>query len=164
MLRRNSEHGGAEATGVVKRDDLLALRGELLAHSIDQMDFRAYGEARASRRLANDFEQTLGGTNRVRLLADFEPAFGMNDDLDAGIFCSNVVDVLGQKALVNRAVSLPQNDFRCAQALRSEATVDEIRIPDHHFVERNAEGMSGVAAQMLIGKKKRLRTSRQTPL
>jgi len=76
MLGRDAEHGGAEATGVVKGDNFLPIGGEFLAHAVDQVNLRAYGKARAGRRFANDLEQALRGTNRVRLLADFHAAFG----------------------------------------------------------------------------------------
>src|SRR5580704_5295529 len=158
MLRRDAEHRGAEATGIVERDDLLAFGGEFLAHAIHEMNFRAHGEARARRRFANNLEQPLGRANVVGLLANFETAFRMDDNPNAWIFCADIVDMFREKTLVNRAVSLPQNDFRRAQTIGSNSAVNEIRIPNHHFVERNAERMTRVAPEVLIGKKEQLRT------
>src|SRR6202035_4019826 len=88
----------------------------------------------------------------------------MDNDLNTGIFCANVVDVLRQKSLVDRTMSLPQNYFRGAQAVRSDPAINEVRIPDHHFVERYAEAVSGIAAEMLVGQKKQFGILCQSPL
>jgi hypothetical protein len=44
MLRGDAEHGRAKASGVVEGVTLLAFRRELLAHTVDQMDFCAHSE------------------------------------------------------------------------------------------------------------------------
>ena len=81
----------------------------------------------------------------------------MHDDLDAGILGADLVHVAGEKALMNGAVTLPQNDaaggegfLRLAAAVCTE--LHGPRIPDRHLVQRNAHGVSGVAAEMLVGK------------
>ena len=107
MLRRDAEHGGAEATGIVERDDLLPFRSEFLAHAIDQVDFRTHGKHGSGRRVADHLEQAFGGPNPVRFLAHFPAALGMNNDPNSRIFRANIIDVLGKKALVYRAVALP---------------------------------------------------------
>src|ERR1700729_1217064 len=87
----------------------------------------------------------------------------MHNDLNTGIFCANVVDVLRQKALVDRTMSLPQNYFRGAQAVRSESAMNQVRIPDNHFVKRYAESLAGIAEEKLVGKKKQFGILRQSP-
>ena len=97
----------------------LLLRSEFLAHAVDQMNFRAYGEhADPGRRVCDHLDQAFGGADAIGFLANFPAAFRMHNHLDAGILGANVVHMLGQKALMHRAMSLPQNHFRCAQAFR----------------------------------------------
>ncbi len=97
------------------------------------------------------FDDVVGRADAVGLLADFPAALGMDDDLNAGIVRANLVHMLRQKALVHRAVALPQNYLGLAQPLGGQPALQHVRVPHHHFVQRNAAGESGVAAQVLIG-------------
>jgi len=54
----------------------------------------------------------------------------MDNDLNTRIFCPDIVDVLGQESLVNRAVSLPENYLRVLQPIKCETAIDQVRIPD----------------------------------
>ena len=49
VLRADAIHRGAEAAGIIQRNDLLALGRELLAHAVDQVDFGANSKLRSSR-------------------------------------------------------------------------------------------------------------------
>ena len=82
--------------------------------------------------------------------------FGVHDDLDAGVFRAHRIDMLGQKALMDRAMALPQDDFRSPQPVRCDATVNLIRVEDDHLIHRDAHGKGGVAAEVLIGQEEDL--------
>ena len=58
----------------------------------------------------------------------------MHNHANAGILCTDVVNVLGQKALVDGAVALPENYFGGAQAVGSYTSAQLIRVPHDHFV------------------------------
>ncbi len=88
----------------------------------------------------------------------------MDDDLNPGIFRADVIDVLRQEALMHRAVALPENDFGFLQAIGSDAAVDQVRVPDDHFVQRDAHGESGVAAEVLIGEEENFFVFREAPV
>jgi len=87
------------------------------------VDFRAHSEHGARRGFADHLQQAFGGTDGVGFLADLPPAFRMGDHAYAGIFGPHLVDMLGQEALMNGAMSLPHDDSGCAQALRRKAPV-----------------------------------------
>ena len=88
-----------------------------LRQAVDQVDLRADGELVPAGASFTSLDEAFGGAECVRLLADFPAAFGMHDDLDAGILRANLVHVLGQKTLVDGAVPLPEHDLRRAQAV-----------------------------------------------
>ena len=98
----------------------------------------------------------IGRADAVGLLADLPATLRMNNDLNAGIAGAHLVDVLGQKALMHRAVPLPQDDFGFAQPFEGLAALQHVGIPHHHFVQRNTAGEAGVAAQVLVGKEEEL--------
>src|SRR5215470_7286496 len=80
----------------------------------------------------------------------------MDDHTDAGILRADLVDMLGQEALVDRAVPFPEDNARAAQLFRRCPAVNHEWVPDHALIERNAHGKGSVAAQMLIGKEEDL--------
>src|SRR2546430_15806067 len=117
MLRRDAKHGGTQTTAVVEGDDHLVFAGELLAHTVDEMDLCAHRELRAARRVRDDLDETFGRTYVISAFADFQATFGMDDDLNFRIPGADLVHVLRKKALMDRAVSLPENDFRFFETL-----------------------------------------------
>jgi hypothetical protein len=72
------------------------------------MDLSTDGKGGARGGLFDKGDEALRGTESVGLLADFPAALGVNDDLDAGILGANLVDVSGQKTLMDGAVALPE--------------------------------------------------------
>ena len=151
MLRRDAEHRGAKAAGVVQGDDLLVFRSKFLTHAIHEMNFCSHREHRAGPGLLDDLQQALGGADAISFLANFPAAFGMDNDLNARIFGADVVDMFRKESLVNRAVALPENDSGILQPLRTESAIDHVGIPNDHFVKRDSQVVTGVASQMLIG-------------
>ena len=121
MLWRNSVHGRAEATRVIQCYYHFIRSG--LGQSIDEVNFGADGEFRPRWSVFNDLDEAFGGADVVGLLADFEAAFGVDDDVDVGVFCAHFIHVLGQKPLVDRAVALPEDDLRLAQAVGGETAL-----------------------------------------
>src|ERR1051326_5435950 len=99
--------------------------------------------------MGNNFVRALGGADTVRFLADFPTAFGVNDDLNAGMALANIIHVLRKEPLVDRAMALPQDHLRVAQPLRRDSAHDHEGVPYHALLERYAHGEGSVAAQML---------------
>src|ERR1035441_9339082 len=168
-LPSDAVHGGAEAASVVESDDALVLACKAAAHAVDQVNFRADGEHCARGSLLDEGDQLLGGTEGVGFLADLPAALGVNDDLDAGVPGAHLIDVAGQKTLMDSAVSLPQEDAACGQmgqALASGglAALERPRVPDGHFVQGNAHGMTRIAAQVLVRQEEDAFTSGKGPL
>src|SRR6266498_2860658 len=121
VLRRDAEHGRAQAARVVEGNDFLPFRGELLAHAVHEMDLSADGEHAPRRRLANHLEQTFRRADAVRFLAHFPAALRMNNYANARIFGANVVHMLRQEPLMDRTVALPQNHAGLLQTLGIDA-------------------------------------------
>ena len=163
MLRRDAEHGRAEATGIVQRDDLLSFGSEFLAHAVDQMDFRAHRKHRSGRRVADHLEQAFGGPNPIRFLTHFPAAFRMNNHLNSWIFRPDVIHVLRKKALVYRAMAFPQDRFCRAQALWRDTAIDHEWIPHDHIADRDSHGVTGIAAEMLVGEKQKFGRLGESP-
>src|ERR1039458_3014761 len=105
VVGTDAVHGGAEAAGVVQRDDLFTFGGKALGHAVDEVNLRADGEHCARGSLLDEGDQLLGGAERVGLLADLEAALGVNNDLDAGVAGAHLIDVAGQEALMDGAVA-----------------------------------------------------------
>ena len=101
MLRRDAEHGGAQTTRIVERDDLLPFRSEFLSHTVDQVDLGAYGKHGAGGRVADHPKQAFSRPNPVSFLAHFQAALGMNNDADSRKFCANVIHMFRKEALVH---------------------------------------------------------------
>src|ERR1017187_745981 len=168
MLRTYAVHGGAEAASVVESDDLFAFRGEAAGEAGDQVNLGSDGEYGAGGGVLNNLDEALGGAQCVGLLVDLPVALRMHDDLDAGILGADLVDVAGEKALMNGAVAIPQNDaaggegfLRLAAAVRAE--LHGPRIPYGHLVKGDAHGVPGVAAEMLFGEEEDALTTRESP-
>ena len=70
------------------------------------------------------------------------------------MFAAHTLHGVRGKALVHRAVALPENDARIANGFGRISTHFLVRIPDDHLFERNAHAIAGVAAKMLVGKEK----------
>src|ERR1044071_1306419 len=92
--------------------------GKLFAHTIHQMYFRTHSKLAALGRRGNHLDQAFGGADAISLLADLPAAFGMNNDLDPRMQRAKPVHMFRQKALMHRAMALPQNHFRLAQPRR----------------------------------------------
>ena len=152
-MRADAVHGGAQAAGIVEGNHLFAFGGKAARHAVHQVNLSADGEHLPRRSLVNESNQPLGGTESVGLLADLPAALGMNDDLNAGILGAHLIDVAGQKAQMDGAVALPEQDAAVCKALLRLAPLQAPRVPNHHFVQRNPHGVAGVAAQVLIGQK-----------
>src|ERR1700719_2384349 len=103
------------------------------------MDLRAHGEhawmrCSARRSFSNHLQQAFGRSDRVGFLTNFPTALRMCDDSYARIPGANVIDVLGQEALVDGAVSFPEDYFCGAKAVGRQAAIDQVGIPNDHFV------------------------------
>src|SRR6185312_12065902 len=110
------------------------------------MDLCASGELRAAWRLRDDLDEALGAAYVVSLFADFDAALRMDYYFDARIFCADVVHVLGQEALMDGAVALPENDLGFAQTIWRVAAHDLERIPHGHVRESNSHSVGSVAS------------------
>src|SRR6266567_2808662 len=162
MLRGNAEHRGADADAGIERDDIAV--PEFLAEAVDEVDFRAHSPLGAGRRGRNGLDDAFGRADFVGGLGDFEAAFGMNDDANAGMFAADALDLAQREALVHRAVAFPEDDTRVADGFRRIAAKFLIRIPNDHPLEWNAHAIAGVAAKMLVGEKEHFFAALEGPL
>jgi len=163
MLRADAIHGCAEAAGVIQRDDLFALRGKALGEAVDEMDFGTDGEHRTCRGVLDELDEALGRAEGVGLLADLPAAFGMDDDLNAGILGADLIDVAGQEALMDGAVAFPEDDATGFEGGLGLPALQRPRVPDRHRFEGDIHGVAGVAAEMLIGEKENALAALESP-
>src|SRR5229473_1038407 len=161
MLRSNSEHRRADADAGIERDDFVV--PQFLAEAIDEVDFGADGPLGACGRSLDGFDDALGGADRIGGLRDFEAAFGMRDDANAGMLAADTLDLLRREALVHGTIALPEDDTRAANRLRRVSAKFLIGIPDDHLFERDAHAIAGVAAEMLVGEEKNFFTRLESP-
>src|SRR5882724_1582729 len=149
MLRGNAEHRGADANTGIERDHFVIL--QFLAEAIDEVNFRADSPLGAGRRSLDSFDDAFGRADLIGGLGDFETAFRMGDDADAGMLAADAVDLLGREALVHRAVALPENDAGVADGFRRISAVFLVGVPNDHLIERDAHAIAGIAAEVFVG-------------
>src|SRR5258708_1326255 len=128
MLRSDTEHRRADANAGIERDDFVVL--QFLAEPVDEVDFGGGGPLRAGGRRLNGFDDALGRTDLIGGLCDFEAAFGMHDDANAGMLAADALDLLRREALVHGAIALPEDDACPADRFRRCSTKFLARIPD----------------------------------
>jgi len=97
-------------------------------------------------------DDALGRADLIGGLCDFEAAFGMRDDANAGMLAAEALDLLRRKALVHGAIALPEDNARAADRFRRVSAKFLIGIPDDHLFERDAHAIPGVASEVLVGK------------
>src|SRR6266571_5096124 len=151
LIDRNAEHRGADADAGIERDDFAV--PEFLAEAVDEVDFRAHSPLRAGGKSRDGLDDAFGRAHLVGGLGDFEAAFGMDDDANAGMFTSDTLDLPQGEALVHRTIAFPEDDTRVADGFRRIAAKFLIRIPNDHPLEWNAHAIASVAAKMLVRKK-----------
>src|SRR5260370_1329272 len=145
MLRSDAEHGGANATVGIERDDSVVC--EFLAKAVDKVNFRANGPLGASRRRLNSLDDALGRADLVGRLCDLEAAFGVSDDANARMLAADALDLLRREALVHGAIALPQNDARGADGFRRVFTKLLVRVAHDHLLEGNCQAGARSAAK-----------------
>src|SRR5258708_4544343 len=161
MLRSNTEHRRADADAGIERNDFVV--PQFLAEAIDEVDFGADGPLGACGRSLDGFDDALGRADLIGGLRDFETAFGMRNDANAGMLAANALDLLRREALVHGAVTLPEDDARAADRLRRVSAKFLVGIPDDHLFERDAHAIAGVAAEVLVGEEKNFFTRLESP-
>src|SRR6266436_2989423 len=162
MLRSDTEHRRADANAGIERDDFVIL--QFLAEAVDEVDFRADGPFGAGGRSLDGCDDTLGRADLIGGLCDFEAAFGMRDDANAGMLAAEALDLLRRKALVHGAIALPEDNARAADRFRRVSAKFLIGIPDDHLFERNAHAIAGVASKVLVGKEENFFALLEGPL
>src|SRR5258706_13207223 len=150
MLRSDTEHRRADANAGIERDNFVVL--QFLAEPVGEVDFGADGPLSAGGRSLNGFDDALGRTDLIGGLCDFEAAFGMHDDANAGMLAADALDLLRREALVHGAIALPEDDARVVNRFRRVSAKFLIGIPDDPFVERDAPAITGVSTKWLVGK------------
>src|SRR6266403_5080690 len=128
MLRSDTEHRRANADAGIERNDFVVL--QFLAEAVDEMDFGADGPLSAGGRSLDGFDDALGRTDLIGGLCDFEAAFGMHDDANAGMLAADTLDLLRREALVHGAIALPEDDACAADRFRRGSTKFLVGIPD----------------------------------
>src|SRR5215469_15352485 len=161
VLWRDSKHRRANAHAGVERDHFAVF--QFLSEAIYEVNFGAHRPFRSRASSHNGLDEAFGRADLVGSLRHLETAFGMNDDANAGLFASDRIDVLGEEALMDRAVALPENDLRLREGLGAVPAELLERVPDNHLAERNSHTVAGVAPQMLIRQEENLLAARKSP-
>ena len=143
---------------------VLALVLTLLVQPVDQIEFRTHQPAGVRFGGFDGLDDELGGADVIGLLADLEAGLGVRDHFGFGIARFESIDLFGLEHLVHRAEAFPQNNFGALDLLARQAAVGLIEIPHHHCIERDAHAITGVAAQVLIGKEQYLLALLERPL
>src|ERR1700674_864842 len=162
MLRSDAEHRRADANVGIERDDFVVL--QFLAEAVDEVDFRADGPCGTGGRSPHGLDDALGRTDLIGGLGNFEAAFGMRDDANAGMLAADTLDLLRREALMHGAIALPENDARAANRFRRVSAKFLVGIPDDHLFERDAHAIAGVASEVLIGKEENFFAILEGPL
>src|SRR5258707_8567511 len=108
MLRSDAKHRRADANAGIERDDFVV--PQFLAEAVDEVDFGADGPLSAGGRSLNGFDDSLGPTDLIGGLCDFEAAFGMHHDANARMLAADALDLLRPETLVPGAIALPEDD------------------------------------------------------
>src|SRR2546423_2896541 len=108
MLGGNAEHRGADTNAGIQGHNFAV--GKLLSHAIYEVDFGPDGPLGTWLGFRNGLEDALGRADLVSSLRYLEAALGMGNHADPGMIAPHFFDVLRLEALVDGAVSLPQNN------------------------------------------------------
>src|SRR5882757_273297 len=162
MLRSDAEHRCANTDAGIERDDFVVL--QFLAEAVDEVDFRADSPFGAGGRSLDGCDDTLGRADLIGGLCDFEAAFGMRDDANAGMLAAEALDLLRRKALVHGAIALPEDNARAADRFRRVSAKFLIGVPDDHLFERDAHAIPGVASEVLVGKEENFFAILESPI
>jgi hypothetical protein len=76
---------------------------------------------------------------------------GCANHLAVRVFLPERVNLRHGEPRVDGTMALPQQQLRVPRLLRGQAAADLVRIPHRHAVERHAQLVGGVAAEMLVG-------------
>ena len=139
----------------------MVLSGVSSVEPVHQVDLGADGDDRADRGGLDGLDDVVGGADLVGQLAHVVGALGVHDDDAVGVLGPEGVDVLRAEALVHRAVALPQQEGRLLDVGLGEAAELEARVPDPHVVLGVAQGVAGVAAEVLVGEEQDLASRRR---
>src|SRR5918993_390261 len=142
-------HGRAEADRPVQEGDRLVR--VLGGQPVDQVQLGADGPARPGRRRLHYLDDPLGRADLVGLGDNFVAALGVDQHAHAGDALAHPVDVLGQEAVVDRAVPAPQHHLGRPDPVGVEAALVAVGGPHHAVGRLQAHGPGGVAAQGLVG-------------
>src|ERR1700682_3134063 len=162
MLRSDTEHRRADANAGIEREAFVVL--QFLAEAVDEGDYGADALLVAGGRSLDGFCDALRRTDLIGGLRDFEAAFGMHDDANAGMLAANALDLLRREALVHGAIALPEDDARVVDRFRSVSAKFLVGIPDDHLVARNAHAIASVASKVLVGKEENFFALLEGPL
>src|SRR5215475_7757228 len=150
MLRVNAEHRGTEAAAVVEwNDEPIPV---FLHQPVHKMNLGADGPFRTGGRLRQTFDDVFGRPAVIRKLNNLEPAFRVSNNPNSRMPRTDLPDMQRQKPLMHGAVAFPENDPAVVEHLFRVAAEFLIRVPDWHFLQPQAEGITGIAAEMLIRK------------
>src|SRR5262249_35758688 len=109
-------------------------------------------------------DDVFGRARIICRLHDVERHLGMDDDADAGMLGSQLLDLADGKARVDGTMSLPQNHSRFFYGFRIKAAPYFVRIPQDHLVERYAHLVGGVSSEVLVGEKQNFLAALPGPL
>ena len=107
-------------------------------------------------------DDEVGRAHLVGQLADLPGALGVGHDDATGVIGPELLDVLGPEALVDRAVTSPEEEGGVLAVGLGEAAQLVPRVPHPHVGLGEPHGVGRVAAQVLIREEQSLLLSRRS--
>ena len=144
-------HGAAGADDGVEAED--GLVGVVGGEALDEVDLGTDGDHRTGRGGFDGLLDVVGGACLIGGIHDLHGALGVDDDSDAGVSLACVRDLVNGEALMDRAEAVPEDDLRVFELGGRVAAEGFAGVPERHLLERDAHGLGGVAAEVLVRKK-----------
>ena len=116
----------------------------------DHVDLGTDRPRRPRRRRFDSLQDGLGGAALVGRLDNLPADLGVHHHAHAGVFAPCFFHLLHREPLVRAAMPLPEDDFCLPELLRGGASVGQPPVPEHHLVQRDAHGVSGIPPQVLV--------------
>ena len=124
----------------------------LVLEAINQVELGADGPPGTRGGFLYPADNIGSRTSLISKIYNLHRTFRMDDDPDVRHLLTPRYHMLWVKALVDITPATPEDDPSPLDGSFVVATIALARIPQQHFLQRNANALGCVASQMLIGK------------
>ena len=136
----------------------------LVGEPLDEVDLRADAEDGARRRGPDRPDDEVGRADLVGELDDIVGALGVHDHDPVGVLGAERLEVGGPEPLMDRAMSLPQQERGRLDPHVVETPELEAGVPHRHVRGGVAEVERGVAPEVLVGEEQDLVAACRAPV